>query len=153
MDHLIKSWSGISQSMEGADVHAHLRAEGEVRREHLNPAICRVFLSAPHGNAEEWQKRKRKNIKFIPFHRVVVKELGLSGQRADLPSKAQHFQRIIQPNYNCELIRKAEITPRIIFVPQRVCKGGLKADSKNPIGTSFRLLQHRRPLTSNITIN
>lgn len=73
MDRLIKSRSGISQSMEGADVHVHLRAEGEVRREHLNPAICPVFLSAPHENAEECQKRKRKDIKFIPFHRVVVK--------------------------------------------------------------------------------
>lgn len=63
--------------MEGADVHAHPRAEGKVRRQHLYPAICLVLLSAPHENAEECQKERAKNIKFVLFDRGVVKELGL----------------------------------------------------------------------------
>lgn len=94
-------------------------------------------------------KKKGKKVKFILFAHSGSEITWFSWRKNYVLSKVQPFQRIIQQNCNCELIRKAKIKPRIILIPQRVCKKRLKAHGRIPIGTSFHLLQNRRLLASN----
>lgn len=93
-------------------------------------AVCLVLPGTPHKRAEQHQK-KGKSLVHPPHTQKILKELGFLGRRTDLLSKAQPCQRIIRQVFNFKLLRKAEIKPGIIFVSQRVCQGGLKADQKS----------------------
>lgn len=158
MDHLIKSRNGVSQSMEGVGTHADLTSPRKGKEESTPtlPQHQSHLPSVPQRSPQmgwEMPRRKENPSNLSTSHTVVLKEPGFLGQRTNLLSKAQPCQRIRQQNFHFKLIRKAEIRPRIIFVPQRVREGGLKADCTNPIGTSFCLLQNWRLLAFNIAIN
>lgn len=147
--------------MEGVDVHVDLTSIRN-RAPQCCPLQHQSHLSRvpPHSPQMCWgmPKRKGKKPNLSSPHTALLNELGFLGQRTNLVSKAQPFQRIMPQKFNFKLIRKAEIKPRIIFVPQRVCKGGLKTDCRNPIEHpsifyKSRGFQHSNKLNEQSSVN